>query len=164
MLYSKEKISLKCPQECWREVTWYLTDSVGQIAIVSSGGGLIPDSISSMPEDELVSINSYFASLPIIADEVFFSENYLRKLNLKENLQFKDSNLKTMKTIVSRGLFSFDKFRLMNYDDFEYFLEAKPNIPVTIHDIDKEIRQVIEKTIIKKNFKIDDLFFVNEIA
>lgn len=161
-MYSEERIKEKAINESGIDTDWYLMDNNGKIAIVASGGGLLPDSVSSNME-RLKRMIKYFRSLPILSDDIIIDERVL-KLIANYNKKQKDAYLRDLYFMTSRGFYYFDKMILNNYSDFRYYLKAKPIKPLIIDKNINSNRDVLPLTFINGDMEDIKHFMVNEIS
>ena len=61
-MYTNQRLSEKSRTESGIDIDWYFLDPTGQVAIVASAGGLIPDPIAA-DMDKLRKMISYFETV-----------------------------------------------------------------------------------------------------
>lgn len=161
-MYSEERINKKAMNESGIDTDWFLMDSNGKIAVVASGGGLLPDSVSS-DMVRLKRMIEYFRSLPILSDSIIIEEPVL-KLISNYNEKQKAAYLRDVNFMTSRGFYYFDKMILNDYSDFRYYLKAKPVKPLIIDKNIKSNKDVLPLTFINGDIEDMKYFMVNEIS
>ncbi|NLR62516.1 hypothetical protein HGH93_30775 [Chitinophaga polysaccharea] len=160
-MYSAERINEKAAIESGIDTDWYLLDDNFQIAIVASAGGLLPESVSSdLPRLERTI--KYFRALPVLSNEITLTDDVC-KLIAGYNQQQKDTYLKDVHYMTSRGFYYFDKVVVNAYDDFRYFLKAKPAKPLIIDREDNAIKELLSFPRLKGEFENLIQFMVNGI-
>ena len=156
-----ELLKQKMTQESYLDVDWFGVDIHGHVAIVASGGGMIPTTVSSFRE-KWDSLSVYFRSLPKITDIVIQPAIYEKISSL--DAAAKSRYLKDVELLTSKGLYYFDKSDLSNYFNFEYYLKARPVLPLQKNQISADILRMISNTRIEINFNLDDSFFVDKVS
>jgi hypothetical protein len=160
-MYSAERINEKEVHESGIDIDWYFFDKTGKIAVVASGGGMLPDS-ASMDMDRLRKMTNYFRSLPVLSEDIIIEESVIEKIeNYKEDQKI--AYLKDLHFMVSRGFYYFDKMALNDYSDFKYHLKAKPTTALLIDRFDKGVKSILPDTLIEQDLEEMMCFFVNEL-
>jgi len=157
-LYSEKRINEKALIESGIDTDWYFMDNSGKIAIVASGGGLLPESVSS-DMGRLTRMIKYFRSLPVLSNDIIIENRVLKSIKTYNEKQ-KDIYLSDLYFMATRGFYYFDKMISNNYSDFRYFLKAKPTIPLII---DKNT-SVLPFTFINGNLENIKYFEANKMS
>lgn len=160
-MYSEERIKEKAMNESGIDTDWYFLDNSGQIAVVASGGGLLPESVSS-DMGKLAKMVEYFRSLPVLSNDIIVEE-YVLKLIDNYNEKQKTAYLRDLYFMASRGFYYFDKIVLSDYFDFGYYLKAKPIKPLIIDKSADRIKDFLPLTFIDGDMESIKHFMVNEI-
>lgn len=143
------------------DTDWYFTDSNNQIAIVASGGGLLPESTSS-DKERLTRMIKYFRSLPVSSNDIIIEDQVLQLID-NYNEKQETAYLKDAYFMASRGFYYFDKMILNDYSDFRYYLKAKPTNPLIIDTTINSMKDIIPFPSINKRLETIKHFMVNEI-
>ncbi|MEZ2440277.1 hypothetical protein AB6805_01045 [Chitinophaga sp. RCC_12] len=139
-MYSEERVKEKAVNESGIDTDWYFLDNKGQIAVVASGGGLLPESVSS-DMDKL-----------------------RRRLIDNYNEKQKAACLRDLYFMASRGFYYFDKMVLGDYFYFGYYLKAKPISPLITDKSANNIQDIRPLTFIDGDLESVKHFMVNEIS
>jgi len=161
-MYTNQRLSEKSRTESGIDIDWYFLDPIGQIAIVASAGGLIPDPIAA-DMDKLRKMISYFRSLPILSNNIIIENHILDEIKHYSQQQ-KDHYLEDLHFMCSRGFYYFDKIEINQYFDFSYHLKAKPSIPLIIDKSDNRIHEFLPPITLHQNLDTIKLFLVNELT
>lgn len=143
------------------DIDWYFTDTSGQIAIVASAGGMLPDSVANDME-RLREMIKYFRSLPVLSSEILIEERVLQDITSYTEEQ-KRAYLSDLYYMVSRGFYYFDKEVLNNYYDSRYYLKARPMKPLILNRRANEQLLLLEM-IIDSNLSDLKKFNVDQIS
>lgn len=160
-MYSEERIKEKAMNESGIDTDWYFFDRKGQIAIVASAGGLLPESVSSNM-NRLKRMIEYFRSLPVLSNDIVIEEDVLKLVHNYSSGQ-KEAYLRDLYFMASRGFYYFDKVILNDYFDFRYYLKAKPIKPLIINKSEDAVRDILPCTFIDKDLESMKSFMVNDI-
>ena len=161
MIYTIKMLQQKIEHESTIDMDWYCIDNSEHIAVVASGGGMLPNSVArQLRADEII---KYFRCLPVIANKIILEKRVTEEMKLMSTEQQKNY-LKDVNLMVSKGLYYFDKRNLSAYSDFEYYLKAKPDVALKKDIIDDLVRSIISKTFININFDSNRFFHVNEVT
>lgn len=103
---------------------WFFVDSEGQLCHVASAAGRLPTRIGRMGVEEIQNISRLIRLLPAQfeyeinprLDEIKSFESNLQRTNYLEDFIL----------FAKRGLYSFDKSKLNNFEDPHYHLVAYP--------------------------------------
>jgi hypothetical protein len=133
------------------DIDWFFTDN-NKIGFVASAGGRLPKSVAKS-KDNIELLSNYFRGLSPTTDI---------KVNpkLKEFMPHRDINENYLSDFIymaERGLYSFDKISLNNFNDDGYYLVASPVVGLTINDLPIEISNIIAQTI--SAIEINELFY-----
>lgn len=161
-IYSEARLSEKSGIETGFDVSWYFFDEEGYIAMVASGGGLVPDSVG-FDLDELRAIDQYFSSLPKRYEQIHIAQIELDRAAKMKRHQ-RRHYLKQLYETAGRGIYHFDKLEYKAFFDYSYYLVASPVNPITINDIDSGIVEILSRTKVKWKIPELSMFKVNEIA
>jgi hypothetical protein len=121
------------------DIDWYFLDWLGNIIHITSAGGRLPNYIAERDKDN-ESLNAYFRGLrmnfevtrnPLLEEFV-----ELEELGIEEDgklpLERYEEDFISM---AKRGLYSYDKTILGNFDDTQYHLVAKPSTNPKLLDL-----------------------------
>jgi len=161
-MYTNQRLSEKSCTESGIDIDWYFLDPTGQIAIVASAGGLIPDPIAS-DMDRLRKMIAYFRSLPVLSNNIIIENHVLDEIKHYTQQQ-KDRYLEDLYFMSSRGFYYFDKVEINNYFDFSYHLKAKPSIPFIIDKSDNRIQEFLPPITLHQSLYDIKLLSVNELT
>lgn len=133
------------------DIDWFFTSN-SRIGFVASAGGRLPKSVSKS-EENIQLLSDYFRSLPDISDiEINPMLNEIM-INRKPDERY----LSDFILMAQKGLYSFDKTMLNNFEDDNYHLVVKPILNLDIKDLPFEIANVLcqpfNHTEIDKGFK-----------
>ncbi|QDA61007.1 hypothetical protein [Hymenobacter jejuensis] len=117
------------------DIDWFATDSNGCILHVASGGGILPESVATSQE-ALLELHQYFLTLPE-ADSPVVTEAEARA---------DEGSYQGFARYARRGLFSFTKTRLHDRADTRYYLVARPQRPLTVAELPKDIATLLRRT------------------
>ena len=129
------------------DTDWFLSDQNGIVIHVASAGGKLPKSVQEQGENLNILIN-YFRSLPES------NENVIINPKLHDYLQFKSQEeevryLRDFVFMAQRGLYSYDKSVLGNFDDTSYHLVAYPSkSKIHLKDIPEKTRGFMKTQIL----------------
>lgn len=127
------------------DIDWFFTDNK-EIGFVASGGGKLPKSFTRMKKHHL--LVSYFRNLPEITD--FTLNKDLRNI-LPHDID--DDYLNDFVFMSRRGLYSFDKTVLNNFNEPNYHLVSRPINPLKIKDLPEDIKEIFAQTRINQNLQ-----------
>ncbi|WP_324676306.1 hypothetical protein [Hymenobacter sp. GOD-10R] len=119
------------------DIEWFAIDSDGHVLHISSGGGVLPESVASSQET-LLQLHQYFLALP---DTVAAS-----LVQVEANAEKSGRNYQNAMRYARRGLFSFDKTLLNKHLDPQYHLVVRPVAVLTIKDIPEPIATLLRRT------------------
>lgn len=125
------------------DIDWFFTDN-NEIAFVASGAGKLPKSFAKIDKHDL--LVSYFRNLPEISD---FSIND----DLSNILHHEVDNeyLCDFVHMTKKGLYSFDKTVLNNFNEPNYHLVAKPHKSLKFIDLPNDIKEILSETVFDGN-------------
>ena len=119
------------------DIEWFAVDGEGYVLHVSSGGGVLPESVASSQET-LLQLHQYFLALPDTASASL--------VQVEANAEKSGRNYQNAVRYARRGLFSFDKTLLNKHLDPKYHLVVRPANPLTIKDIPEPISTLLLRT------------------
>ncbi|WP_439699123.1 hypothetical protein ACFGVS_14380 [Mucilaginibacter sp. AW1-7] len=122
---------------------WFFTNGE-HIGHVASGGGPLPASVA-MSAENLAKLWDYFSGL-FYRCAVNVNPELKTIENLKTNPDVTDPSISSFTGMASRGLFSFDKTTVNNFNNPYYHLVASPVEPSTIAELPAEIRDILSAT------------------
>ncbi|MEO8254893.1 MAG: hypothetical protein ABI554_10965 [Flavobacterium sp.] len=125
------------------DIDWFFTDNK-EVGFVASGAGKLPKSFAKIEKHDL--LVSYFRNLPETSD---FSLN--NDLNNILPHEIDDEYLCDFIFMSKRGLYSFDKTVLNNFNEPNYHLVTKPQNPLNFIDLPHDIKEILCETVFNGN-------------
>lgn len=103
---------------------WFFCDFNGLIGHVASAGGRLPNSIANN-EEVIQMIFDYFFNISTKSEFVLIETNIQKRYG---DIEISNTNqlFRDFVNMSKKGLFSFDKLKLNDFDSEEYILIAKP--------------------------------------
>ncbi|WP_217607279.1 hypothetical protein [Chitinophaga sp. GbtcB8] len=161
-MYTEKRLIEKAAVESGIDTDWYFIDMFGKMAVVASAGGLLPDPVVA-DMNRLEKMIAYFRALPVLSNNIIIEKHILDKVE-KYTKEQRETYLKDLYFMVSRGFYYFDKTELNNYFDFKYELKAKPSIPLIINNNDSSVQEILPNIVVGKDIEDIKFFFVNDFA
>ncbi|OUJ75507.1 hypothetical protein [Hymenobacter crusticola] len=137
------------------DIDWFAVDSDGHVLHVSSGGGVLPESVAAS-EETLLQLYQYFLALPDTASAAL--------VQVEANAEKSGRNYQNAIRYAQRGLFSFDKTLLNKHPDPQYHLVVRPADPLTIKDIPEPIATLLLRTRLPEPVAAKTKLLVADIA
>ena len=145
-------------------ITWFLVDQMGCIAIFSTGGGILPTFISSnFTVQTLKDLESFFDELPNISEHSNINPN----LNTIPIVRYKTNYQPYLNAGLfssQKGLYTFEHTDPCNMVDTMYFLVTSPVTPLHIDDLPLEIRQKLTIQTFQGKFEGIKEFDIKELG
>ncbi|QIX60750.1 hypothetical protein HER32_05995 [Hymenobacter sp. BT18] len=117
------------------DIDYFATDAAGHVLHVASGGGVLPESVAASQEDLLL-LHQYFLTLPERGEAKAVEPG------LQGNGPVR---------YARRGLFSFNKVRLHERDDAQYYIVARPTRPLTVAELPPPLAELLLRTRLPSN-------------
>lgn len=143
------------------DIDWFLKDDEGFIAHIASGGGRLPKSVTES-ESDLEFLIKYFRNLPEINADVVINPNLDRYIRLSSNWE-RDRYLGDFIRMAKKGVYSFDKTHLGNFNDDQYHLVATPIRKINFNGLPPDVKVKLEKTAIHYKILNLETFCVSDI-
>ncbi|QKJ32154.1 hypothetical protein HQ865_21100 [Mucilaginibacter mali] len=119
---------------------WFFTNGIN-VGCVSSGGGRLPLTISRSWEN-FEFMADFFRDLPPNSD--FIINPQLKEI--RRNLKITDRYFSSFIYLAERGIFTYDKTILNNFEDTNYHLVTAPVQPIMLNELPRNISDIILKT------------------
>lgn len=137
------------------DIEWFLTNGP-EVAFMTSAGSMLPTSVAKSASNNKL-LREYFRSLPFIGTPVINPF-----LNAVLGHRIDDVSYSDFLNMARRGLYAFDKSNLGAFNDPNYYLVARPEIPLKTNTLPLEIISTLTATgfsgAFGLTFDIKDLF------
>lgn len=143
---------------------WFFCDINGFIGHVASAGGRLPNSIAN--NEEVIQITfDYFFNITTKSEFVLIETNIQNRYG---DIEINNTNqfFKDFVNMSKKGLFSFDKLKLNDFDSEEYILIAKPKNEdefLNISMLPDILREVLMQSCSKFDLVSRTSFLISEI-
>lgn len=144
------------------DIDWYALDDEGVIMHFASGGGELPQTVSGYKEDT-DKLAEFFRSLPINEIKVFINPQIDKIVEFNSNKE-RERYLQDFISMSKRGLYSYDKTIPSNFSHKEYHLVSYPEKLLLLDSIPKDIRNVLNRTIIPMSVTETRVFSIYDIG
>lgn len=124
------------------DIDWFFIDKNCNICHVASAGGKLPKIAISKEVNQELSL--FFKSLPIISHEVTVCPTLTDFVSF-DTEESKNNYLTDFLFFAKRGLFSFDKTLLGQFESYEYHLVVSPIKKVSIDNFPKDIINILSE-------------------
>ncbi len=135
--------------QSYMDIDWFAVDINGIIVNFASGGGQLPKSIASSKE-LTEKVFSYFDNLSYKEQNIFINDD----LSQMKEFSSEEVRLKYLQSYVSmskKGVYSFDKTILGNFDDEQYHLVCFPEACLKLDELPLDIQEILKQTRIDKD-------------
>lgn len=142
--------------EQWHsDLDWYAVDKDGNIGQFLTGGHrLLPSSFASNKEVS-EKLSHYFDNLPFTDKDFVYCPNLEKNMRELEANQINEHFMPFSQKMASRGLYSYDSDG-DTYKNRPYFRVTIPKKALTLADLPKEIRGILE------NLRMNEISFAED--
>ena len=121
------------------DIDWFAFTNANTILHFASGGGIVP----SFVNEHVLKISETILSLPIISPEISVNNKIEDFVLLPDNASYQ-SYIQSFSEYARRGLFSYDKSVLNDYNSTLYHLVAEPIIILYKEDLPDPLRILMQ--------------------
>ncbi|MBD2769589.1 hypothetical protein IC235_17000 [Hymenobacter sp. BT664] len=128
------------------DVDWFAFNNLNAVLHFASAGGLVPYFV----DEHISELATKVLSLPIVSPEVIINEDLSNFVSLPDQKSF-DLYVESFLNFARRGLFSYDKSILNNYESPLYYLVAAPSKALDRKELSDSLLSLIPQTILPIN-------------